>query len=212
VVHVTTAAGVDLIRAAGSVTCETAPHYIFLDRGWLEREDGHRWICTPPLREKDESGELRRRVHDGFVDALATDHCAFFRKDKDDGQGDVRRAASGVGGIGALAPLAFRLFQDRMPGAWMELSRRLAAGPARIAGLYPRKGTIRKGADADLAIVRESGPQKEIRSSMADVHETYPGFTTNLSFRSVFLRGEPVVENDRLVHPDHPRGVWLCRA
>jgi dihydropyrimidinase len=214
VVHVSTAAGVDLVRSAGpgtSVTCETAPHYLFLDRGWLEKPNGHRWICTPPLRSKEESEALRQKAIAGSFDAFATDHCAFLKDDKDDWRGDVRRAANGVAGIGALVPLVFRLFSDRSSETMIGIGRRLASNPARIAGLYPRKGTICKGSDADLAIIKESKRPRVIRSSMADVHETYPGFTTDISFRSVFVRGEPVVENDRLVHPGRPRGVWLCR-
>jgi dihydroorotase-like cyclic amidohydrolase len=79
------------------------------------------------------------------------------------------------------------------------LARRLALNPAKIAGLYPRKGSIRKGADADLVIMGTQGAEREIRTSLSVVYEPYQGKTTGLEVRRVLLRGETIVEDGLLI-------------
>ena len=148
----------------------------------------------------------------GEIDCLATDHCAFTRADKESGGGDIRRTPGGVAGIGALVPLAFRLYEEKESGAALiQIARQLAAAPARIIGHYPRKGSLQVGADADLVVLRSGGAERSIRSSLADAFETYPGLKTTLSIRALFLRGRLVVENGEILEPDSPGGAWLCQ-
>jgi dihydropyrimidinase len=118
---------------------------------------------------------MRRLALQGTFDAYATDHCAFTRADKDAERSDYARVPNGLAGIGALVPLVHELHSDLSA-----LAKHLALNPAKIAGLYPRKGTIKKGSDADLAIIDLAGEERPVRSSLADVHETYPGRTTRL--------------------------------
>jgi len=80
------------------------------------------------------------------------------------------------------------------------LTHHLALNPAKIAGLYPRKGTIRKGADADLVVLELNGKERPVRSSLSDVYETYEGKTTRLVVKQVLLRGESIVENGVLTN------------
>jgi dihydropyrimidinase len=204
VVHVSTSAAAEAIAAArpsGRITCETCPQYLWLDEGWLEREEGQRWICSPPLRQHRE--DFRALARDGAFDVFATDHCAFCRRDKDDWDGnDVRTVANGLPGLGALVPLVWRLFEDDPDRAALELARRCAENPARIAGLWPRKGLLRPGSDADLAVLDPDGPELPLRSSLADVHEPYPGFRTRLSVPLVLRRGRVVVEEGFLLEDD----------
>ena len=210
VVHVSTAEAAELIgraRPAGRVTCETCPQYLWLDEGWLEQEQGHRWICSPPLRKRRE--DFRALARDGAFDVFATDHCAFRRRDKDDWDGnDVRTVANGLPGLGALAPLVWRLFEDDPDRAAVELARRVSAAPARVAGLWPRKGLLRPGSDADLAVLDPCGPEHPLRCSLADVHEPYAGFRTRLSFPLVLRRGVVVLEEGFLLEED-PGGIPL---
>lgn len=212
IVHVSTPGGLEEIRNARpavKVSCETCPQYLFLDDSWLQREDGHRWICSPPLRNGSLRKEMVRMAAHGAVDCFATDHCAFTSGDKDAGRASARGVPGGVAGIGALSHLVYQLFeqsgQDPMPG----LVRHLSENPARLLGVFPRKGTIREGADADVAICRVSPVAEPLQSSRADVHETYPGMTSRLRFERVFLRGEEIVRNGTLLHPDERRGKPL---
>lgn len=211
VVHVSTDAAAEAIvraRAHGKVSCETCPQYLWLDEGWLEREHGHRWICSPPLRKRRE--DFRALARDGAFDVFATDHCAFRRRDKDDWDGnDVRTVANGLPGLGALVPLVWRLFEDDPDRAAVELAKRVAENPARIAGLWPRKGLIRPGSDADLAVLDPDGPEHPIRCSLADVHEPYAGFRTRLAVPLVLRRGTVVVEEGFLLE-EEPGGLALA--
>lgn len=210
VVHVSTAEAAEAIaeaRPRGRVTCETCPQYLWLDEGWLEREQGHRWICSPPLRKRRE--DFRALARDGAFDVFATDHCPFCRKDKDDWDGnDVRTVANGMPGLGALVPLVWRLFEDDPDRAALELAKRVSEAPARVAGLWPRKGLLRAGSDADLAVLDPAGPEHPLRSSLADVHEPYAGFRTRLAVPLVLRRGKVVVEEGFLLE-DEPGGHAL---
>jgi dihydropyrimidinase len=195
-VHVSTVLGAQRIAQARQdlpVTCETGPQYLFLDDDNLKAENGHRFICSPPLRPKDGMNELRRMAAQGGFDALATDHCAFSKKDKDRDKSDYAKVPNGLPGIGALAPLAFEVARDPL-----FLSTHLSLNPAKITGLYPRKGAIQKGADADLVILDTNGPARAIKSSLADVHDAYEGRTTTLDFKYVLLRGDIIVRDNAL--------------
>lgn len=206
IVHVSTPEGAELINEARKeivITCETAPHYLFLSDEYLKKENGYRWICSPPIRDEKNMFELKNKAREGYFDIYATDHCAFLKKDKDEElkttKPDIRNIPNGLAGIGALPHLIFKLYSDNFNDAIFELSRRLSANPAKITGIYPQKGVIRNGSDADLVILNSNCNERNIKSSLSDVYETYPGFKTKLSFKNVFVRGEKIVENDLIV-------------
>ncbi len=195
VVHVSTAAGVRLVAAARAkgvpLTCETAPHYLWLNEERLRGAGGHRFLCTPPLRQEATRQELERLAAAGAVDLFATDHCAFSRQDKDAG-GDLAAVPRGLPGLGALVPLSYELFVVRHGWTPGELAERLAAAPARLAGLYPRKGCLRPGADADLVGLAPASAPRPLRATVADSYDPYAGWTSTLDLRWV-VRGGAVV-------------------
>ncbi len=212
VVHVSTPEGVALIhraRTSGAITCETAPQYLFLNEDSLAGQDGHRFICSPPLRREDDRQRLERAALEGRFDLFATDHCPFFREDKDNEPADFRQTPKGLPGLGALVPLMHDLLVIRGGHGLDELSRRLALHPARLAGLYPRKGVLAPGADADVVLLDTRGPERPLRSAFTDVHETYPGRTTRLRYARVYLRGREVVRDGFLLEPSQPSGRSL---
>ena len=142
------------------------------------------------------------------MDFLATDHCPFSRHDKDVVDGDFRAVPCGIPGLGALVPLAFELLAGHGEASLGALVRMLSTNPARLAGLHARKGTIREGADADLAVLDLDGPERPVRSTLADAHDPWAGRTTRLAFRHVLLRGVEVVRDGRLVDAA-PSGMAL---
>jgi dihydropyrimidinase len=212
IVHVSTAEGTRTIQRAavkGGVTCETAPHYLLLNDDLLAAPNGHRWICSPPLRSEMNRAHMEDLAAGGAFDIFATDHCAFMRTDKDARKDDVRNIPNGIPGVGTLVPLMHELLCIKHGKTLDELRIRLSRNPAQLAGLYPRKGTIQVGADADLVLLAENGSPRTIRASLSDVWDPYAGRTTTLDVRHVFLRGREVVHNNRLTDADHPRGKAL---
>jgi dihydropyrimidinase len=212
IVHVSTPEGIAAIhraRTSGAITCETAPQYLFLNEESLAGPDGHRFICSPPLRREDDRQRLERAALDSRFDLFATDHCPFSREDKDSAPGDYRRTPNGLAGLGALVPLMHDLLVSRGGHGLDELSRRLALNPARLAGLYPRKGVLAPGADADVVLLDARGPERPLRSAFTNVHETYPGRTTRLRFARVYLRGREAVRDGFLLEPCQPSGRSL---
>lgn len=210
IVHVSTTAAAEHLQRAKlrqDVTCETCPQYLWLDESWLDRPDGHRWICSP-LRNNRE--RFRALAREGVFDLMGTDHCAFTKADKDDRDpADVRTVANGLAGIGALPHLVWKLWADVPDRAACELALRLSRNPATRLGMAERKGSLRVGLDADLVVLDPQGPLRPVRSTLVDAYETYPGFDTPLSFRHVFLRGIPLVERDALLDPHHLPGQAL---
>lgn len=214
VVHVSTLEGLQILqarRSEGDLSCETCPQYLWLDEGWLAREDGHRWLCSPPLRP--DRAPFVELVRAGAADMLATDHCPFCRRDKDAWDGrDYRQVPNGLPGLGALPHLAWKLWADDPDRAALNLAQRLARNPAQRAGVGDRKGSLAPGMDADLVVLDPRGPERPVQSTAADAHEAFAGFTSTLAFRQVFLRGTRVARDGALEPGLAPTGVPLQPA
>lgn len=208
VVHVSTVGAAERIRDARvrqDVTCETGPQYLWLDDTWLDRPDGHRWLCSPPLRGNRE--RFRELAREGAFDLFATDHCAFRKVDKDDWDGrDVRTVANGLPGVGGLLHHAWRLWADDPDRAAAEVSLRLSKNPSARLGLDDRKGALREGLDADVVVLDPNGPARPVRGTESDAYDAFPGITSKLALRHVLVHGEPVVRDGALVDPETRRG------
>jgi allantoinase len=153
-VHISTGAAALLIATARAdgldVSVETCPHYLCLDESDLERL-GTFGKCAPPLRSRDEVEELWRAVLDGAFDWIASDHspCPPSMKETD----DIWAAWGGLGGVQTCMPA---LLTEAVHARGVSLSRLVsltAGNPARRLGLYPRKGVLEPGSDADIALV-----------------------------------------------------------
>ncbi|MFC6905142.1 dihydroorotase [Halalkalicoccus tibetensis] len=145
VAHTTTPEGIDAASEAGA-TCEVCPHHLFLSRDDLD-DLGTYGRMNPPLRNEERREAVFERVRDGTVDLVATDHAPHTREEKETG---IREAPSGVPGVETMVPLLLAAAERG------ELSRErvrdlTATNPARLFEL-PRKGEVREGMDADLAL------------------------------------------------------------
>jgi len=212
IVHVSTPEAAEAIgraRGRARLTCETTPHYLFLDNSWLKRADGHRWLCTPPLRDAASVRRLREMARAGAFDTYATDHCAFTIEDKDRGREDFRSAPMGLAGIGALPRLVFALDRERPERAFAEMSLRLAENPARLAGIEGRKGALAPSLDADVAVFELSDREEPVTSASAGSPETYPGFSSPLRLRHLFLRGRQLIADGAWSGADAAQGRCL---
>ncbi|MCU5772311.1 allantoinase AllB [Erwiniaceae bacterium BAC15a-03b] len=154
IVHVSSAQAVQMITAARPavrVSCETCPHYLLLDENDLVRM-GANVRCSPPLRPRPVVNALWQRVHNGEIDVLASDHYPCTPEQKRLGQNGIWDAVKGLTGVETLGPLMFSEGHIRRAMPLSEVARMTASGPAQVFHLWPRKGAITLGADADLVL------------------------------------------------------------
>ncbi|MBR4426687.1 MAG: amidohydrolase family protein, partial [Spirochaetales bacterium] len=155
VVHCSSESGLNAIRSLRekglTVYAETTPHYMFLDRSYLEGKDGSLYVMTPPLRAKSDNKAICNGVLDGEFQVVATDHCAFTREQKLSSS-DCRTIFPGIPGTEELL-LLLNTFKDEHSSMDMkDVVRLVSANPARLFGIYPQKGSLEIGTDADVII------------------------------------------------------------
>jgi dihydropyrimidinase len=154
--HLTTAAGLDAVRAARRagvrVWVETCPHYLVFDEEVYRRDDAYRFLVCPPLRRRSDVEALWDGLAGGDIQVVSSDHCAWPARSRA-GAATFVGAPAGVGGTGMLWATLLSLGVRRGRLTPEDLARVLAWNPARIFGLWPRKGHLAPGADADIALV-----------------------------------------------------------
>src|SRR6266480_3144881 len=211
VVHVSCAESVEPIQIAREkgwdVWGETCAQYFFVDYTFLERPnfEGAKYVYTPPPRDKANQDVLWTAVKNDVLSVVSTDHCAFlWDGQKSLGRDDFSKIPNGGPGlenrlqmIHEFGVRAGRISLNRM----VEL---LSTNPAKLFGLYPRKGTVAVGSDADLVVF---DPEKRVTISAANQHSKvdynlYEGMTVTGSPEVVLLRGNVLVDGDELIaHP-----------
>jgi allantoinase len=154
IVHVSSPVSAELVRQAKaarqSATMEVCPHHLLLDLGDLVRL-GPYGRCAPALRERSLVERLWSHVLDGTADSLVSDHCAYTLEEKEPGWKDIFAAPLGCQVIQEAVPLVLDEAVHRRGMSLAAFARFSSTNAARIIRLYPRKGTILPGSDADLA-------------------------------------------------------------
>jgi dihydropyrimidinase len=155
IVHLSSARGMDAVRelreARVQVVVETTPHYLLLKREKLEGKDGSLFVMTPPLRNLFDNHVLQDALVAREIQVVATDHCAFTREQKLASQ-DCRTIYPGVPGTEELLPMVFTFAVASGRMSLSQMVRVLSTGPARAFGLYPQKGSLHVGTDADIVL------------------------------------------------------------
>ena len=149
-----TAAAIRGRAAPGRFTIEVTPHHLTLATDDF-RAAGAAGHIMPPLRGRADIERLWQAWEEGAVDTIGSDHAPHSWDEKISGGGDLRRSAPGFPGLETFLPVVFGAFVERGYGV-ADFVRAAAANPARLFGLYPRKGAIAVGSDADLAIVDDA--------------------------------------------------------
>ncbi len=216
VVHVTGRGPLEAIRAARrrgmTAYAEVCPHHLLFDRARHEGPDALRFVMTPPLREPADQAALLAGLRAGDVDTLASDHCHLrLDRDKAPVREDFTKIPTGVPGIGARLPLGFALAGAEGALPVERLVEVACAAPARIFGLYPRKGAIAPGSDADLVVWDPTTPSRITLNGLADGLDftPYEGVEVPGTLRHVLARGDRVVEEGRFLDGGH-RGTHLA--
>src|ERR1700680_1445233 len=221
--HVSTAEGAAVIRQARGqglkVFAETCPQYLLLTKADLDRPgfEGAKWICSPPLREAADQEALWRALARGDLQVVSSDHAPYaydetgkFAAGKEP---SFKQIPNGMPGLQARLPLLFdamvsqRRFDANRFVAWT------ATEPAKIYGLYPRKGSIAVGGDADIAIwdAKETMTFDDAMVVDRAGYTPYAGRTVKGWPAVVIRRGAVIVEHGEL-DPDPGSGRFLARA
>ena len=223
IVHMNVGGEVDMLKYARErgvkVMGETCPQYLFFTIDDLRREDGAKWTCSPPMRTAQDNARLWEGLSQGILQTIGTDHCPFFYDGtrpivyegreiaipgKELGKDNFTKIPNGLPGV-----------EDRLPVMWTSgvRSGKITANqfvtynstnPAKIFGLYPRKGALLAGSDADIVVW---DPEKRVTYGVAHAHQRtdynlYEGWELTGMSEKVFLRGNLIVDGEQ----------WLGRA
>lgn len=201
IVHVSSKAGIETIRdlreKGVKVIAETTPHYLFLDRSKLSGPEGPLYVMTPPLRTKEDNEALQEALVDGEIQVVATDHCAFTREQKLESS-DVRTIYPGIPGTEELLPLIYNFGHVSGQLSIGQIVNLLSTGPAKAFGLYPKKGVLQEGSDADIVLF---DPSEIWTISSATTHSAshytpYEGMTVMGRVKMTYLRGRLIMGHD----------------
>jgi dihydropyrimidinase len=199
--HLSTQEGLEMVRAARSknkwVIAETCPHYLTLTKDIYQRRDGANFICSPPLRSQADIDALWEGVLDGTISAIGSDHCGFGKKQKASGEGDFSRTPHGLPGIETRLPIIYTegVLKGRI--TVNQMVKVLSTNPAKIFGLYPRKGSFLPGSDADIVVFDVS---RDRVLQVKELHGTvdwtpYEGMKVRGSVCTTICRGEVVIKD-----------------
>ena len=204
IVHITIAEGIQAVIEAKekgiNVTSETCPHYLFFDHTDYERI-GPAAKCAPPIRSRENVKALWDCVLGGLVDTIASDHSPCTWDDKAPGMANIWEAWGGISGIQTMLPAILSEGVNKRGLPLPELVRMMSANPARIFGLYPQKGALLPGSDADLTII---DLEQEWTLSVEDLfyknkHSAYAGCTFKGKVEQTFVRGKPVFQHGKIL-------------
>ncbi|MFF6884246.1 dihydropyrimidinase [Streptomyces sp. NPDC012421] len=194
---------------------ETCPQYLFLSTDNLAEPDfeGAKYVCSTPLRPKEHQAALWRGLRTNDLQVVSTDHCPFcFVGQKELGRGDFSKIPNGLPGVENRMDLLHQAVVDGhiTRRRWIEIA---CATPARMFGLYPQKGTIAPGADADIVLYDPHTTQvlsAETHHMNVD-YSAYEGRTVTGRVETVLSRGEVVIDHRKYVgHAGH--GAFIPRS
>jgi dihydropyrimidinase len=206
IVHLSAAEALEMVTEARDrglpAFAETCPQYLFLSYDNYEEPgfEGAKYVMSPPLRPRETQDRLWRGLAFNDLQAISTDHCPFCMKEqKTLGEGDFSKIPNGAPGIETRMSLVYdggvrpgRISLNR----FVELT---STSPARIFGLFPRKGTLAPGSDADIVIF---DPLKKMRLSVGTLHmkvdyNPYEGREVTGVTDTVISRGRVVIDGGR---------------
>ena len=217
IVHMNVGGEVDMLRYARErgvkVMGETCPQYLFFTIDDLRRPDGSKWICSPPMRTEKDNARIWEGLHEGTLQTIGTDHCPFFFDGtkpimyegkevkipgKELGKDDFTKIPNGLPGVGDRLPIMWTYGVGAGKISANQFVSYMSTNPAKIMGLYPRKGALLPGSDADIVIW---DPEKRVKYGVAHSHHRtdynlFEGWDVVGMPEKVFLRGKLIVDGD----------------
>jgi dihydropyrimidinase len=216
IVHMSTGEGADAVRSGKQrgvrVYAETCPQYLLLNDEVFKRPDGHLYATCPQVKKPHDNDRLWQGLAKGDVQVVATDTCTFTTQQKAAWNGDFRKIPFGLPGVETMVPLMYTEGVGKNRFSVNHLVALVSTNPAKLFGLYPRKGTLAGGSDADLVIFDPKKPVT-LRASELQTHcdwSPYEGWKLTGHPVITIARGAIVAENGRPVG-DGGRGRFLQR-
>ncbi|HQW06396.1 MAG TPA: dihydropyrimidinase [Flavobacteriales bacterium] len=201
IVHMTCEGALNHVRDAARrnqrVLAETCIQYLLLDASLYEKADGAKWVMSPPLREKKDQAALWGAIDQGTVQVVATDHCPFMMAQKAMGSADFSKIPNGHPAIEHRMELLFSEGVNKKRITLNKFVEVTATNPAKIFGMFPRKGTIGIGSDADIILLDPN----ERHTLSAKTHHMnvdysgYEGMELTGKVKTTILRGQVAVHN-----------------
>lgn len=206
IVHLSSAAALEQVNLARArnlpVFAETCPQYLFLDESLYERDgfEGAKWVMTPALRAKGNQEALWQGLSDDTLQTVGTDHCPFCMKDKELGREDFSKIPNGAPGIENRMSL---IYDGGVASGRFDLKRFVevtSTNAARIFGLYPKKGALAPGSDADIVIF-DTNREETISINNPRMHHmrvdysAYEGTRVRGYAETVISRGKIICRN-----------------
>lgn len=214
IVHMSTADGAELIKRAQhdgvDILAETCVQYLVLDDEVFKRPDGHLYATCPQLKKPADQRRLWQGLRDGEVCNISTDTCTFTREQKAMWEGDWTKIPMGMPGLETLLPL---VYTKGVLGGQLSLEQfvdKCCTAPAKIMGLYPRKGALRVGSDADIVVLHPSATTTVDHAKMQTNCDWSPVQDWELAgfAEHTFCRGTQLVRDRQFIgRPGHGRFV-----
>jgi dihydropyrimidinase len=201
IVHMTCEGALNHVREAARrnqrVLAETCIQYLLLDASLYEKPDGAKWVMSPPLREKKDQAALWGAIDQGTVQVVATDHCPFSMEQKAMGKDDFSKIPNGHPAIEHRMELLFSEGVNKKRITVNKFVEVTATNPAKIFGMFPRKGTIGIGSDADIILLdpNERHTLSAKTHHMNTDYSGYEGMQLTGKVKTTILRGQVAVHN-----------------
>jgi dihydropyrimidinase len=171
IVHLSSAAGLKIIRQArkegAKVFAETCPHYLYFDDDIFRQNDGYLYATCPQVKKKLDREHLWDGIKRGDIQIVATDNCAFNLAQKSSWDGDFTKIPYGLPGVETLLPIIYTIGVKKNKITLRKMVELIISNPAKLMGLYPQKGVIKSGSDADLVLI---DPHKRTTISYSNIH------------------------------------------
>ncbi|MCP4707140.1 MAG: dihydropyrimidinase [Planctomycetes bacterium] len=202
IVHLSSEPGLNVLAHARSqglnVYAETTPHYLIFTDEKLKRDDGYKWLGSPPIRDQKTQNALWRGVIDGRISMVATDDCAFSLDSKLAGAQNFDKCPEGIPGI---EPRLTVLYSEGVAKGRISLPRLVeltATNPARLFGMYPKKGSLNPGADADIVLFDPTTKWTMNQNTlhMASDYCAYDDVKVTGKVNKVFSRGQLIIDGE----------------
>jgi dihydropyrimidinase len=219
IVHLSTTGALEAVAEARdqgqNAFAETCPQYLFLSADDLARDgfEGAKYVCSPPLRAREHQANLWRGLRTNDLSVVSTDHCPFcFKEQKELGIGDFSKIPNGIPGVEHRVDLTFQgvLAGEITMARWVEVN---ATTPARMFGLYPRKGVLAPGSDADVVVYDPAAKQRISAAThhMSVDYSAYEGKEVTGRAETVLSRGQFVIDAGQYVGSEG-HGKFLVRG